>query len=60
MHTKPTCITEKVLEQKLDYIHWNPVEAGIISYPDQYKYSSAKFYRGKEDVPFLTRYEEHI
>ena len=30
--------------QKMEYIHYNPVEAGLCSYPEEYKYSSAKFY----------------
>ena len=33
--------------QKLDYIHNNPVTAGIVEYPEHYLYSSAKDYRGE-------------
>lgn len=33
--------------QKLDYIHSNPVTAGIVEYPEHYLYSSAKDYRGE-------------
>ena len=33
--------TEKVIEQKIDYIHNNPVEAGIVTQAEFYKYSSA-------------------
>jgi putative transposase len=36
--------TPKVFDQKLDYIHYNPVTAGICEYPEQYDYSSARFY----------------
>jgi putative transposase len=32
------------LEQRLDYLHENPVRAGIVSEPWQYKYSSAVDY----------------
>ncbi len=31
----------KMMEQKLDYIHENPVKAGIVNEPQYYKYSSA-------------------
>ena len=30
-----------VLKQKLNYIHSNPVKAGLCKYPEEYKYSSA-------------------
>jgi putative transposase len=33
-----------VLHQKLDYIHYNPVEAGIVEKPEDYLYSSARNY----------------
>ena len=36
--------TEKVYWQKIDYIHENPVKAGLCKYPEEYKYSSAKYY----------------
>ena len=35
--------SEKVLVQKLRYIHENPVRAGLCQFPDEYKYSSACF-----------------
>ena len=35
--------------QKIDYIHNNPVKAGIVEYPEEYLYSSAKNYLGKLD-----------
>ena len=41
--------TKEVYIQKMDYIHYNPVTAKICSYPEQYKYSSAKFYETGED-----------
>jgi REP element-mobilizing transposase RayT len=31
-----------VIEQKLNYIHMNPVEAGFVSRPEEYLYSSAR------------------
>jgi REP element-mobilizing transposase RayT len=38
--------TEEKLEQRLNYIHENPVKAGIVSYPEHYVYSSARNYAG--------------
>ena len=35
---------KKIMQQKLDYIHYNPVEAGIVLSPEEYLYSSAKNY----------------
>ena len=47
--------TAKVFQQKLDYIHWNSVRAGICRYPEEYKYSSAFFYEtGIDNWGFLT------
>ena len=36
--------SEKVLMQKLKYIHENPVRAGLCSWATEYKYSSALLY----------------
>ncbi|MGK7391841.1 MAG: REP-associated tyrosine transposase [Candidatus Cyclobacteriaceae bacterium M2_1C_046] len=38
--------TNEMIDQKLDYIHNNPVEAGIVHSPEEYLYSSAKNYAG--------------
>ena len=40
------CWGEDFFEQKLDYIHNNPVIAGIVDYPENYIYSSACDYNG--------------
>ena len=37
---------QKILQQKLDYIHNNPVLAGIVENPEDYLYSSARDYYG--------------
>ena len=37
---------QKILQQKLDYIHNNPVVAGIVAKPEDYLYSSARDYYG--------------
>jgi len=34
----------EVLVQKIDYIHYNPVRAGLVEFPEDWKYSSAAFY----------------
>ena len=44
--------TDKVYQQKLGYIHWNPVKAGFCKLPEEYKYSSALFYQtGVDNLP---------
>jgi REP element-mobilizing transposase RayT len=46
-HNKPIELwTPKVTDQKLDYIHYNPVEAGFVRDPEHWKYSSALDYAG--------------
>jgi REP element-mobilizing transposase RayT len=48
-----------VFLQKLEYIHWNPVRAGLCAFPEEYKYSSARFYTtGIDDWGFLTHYSD--
>ena len=42
--------TNSMMTQKLDYIHENPVRAGICYFAEDYVYSSAGFYSGKESV----------
>ena len=45
--------------QKLDYIYWNPVKAGLCKLPEEYKYSSALFYKsGIDNWGFLTHYKD--
>jgi len=39
----------KVIWQKLDYIHQNPVKAGIADKPEEYLYSSARNYYMEEN-----------
>ena len=51
--------THKVYIQKLEYIHWNPVRAGICKLPEDYKYSSARFYEtGVDSWGFLTHHRD--
>jgi len=37
-------LNEVMFKQKLEYIHYNPVRAGLCNVPEDYQYSSAKFY----------------
>ncbi len=47
-----------VFNQKLEYIHYNPVKAGLCKYPEDYRYSSARFYeKNKNDWDFLVHHE---
>jgi len=51
--------SEKVFIQKLDYIHYNPVKAGLCRYPEEYHYSSAGYYYCNERKwDFLEHYLE--
>ena len=46
-HNKPIELwNPKVIDQKVDYIHQNPVETGFVSEPEHWKYSSAIDYGG--------------
>ena len=38
--------TEAVLMQKVNYIHYNPVEDGLVEKAEDYLYSSARFWKG--------------
>ena len=42
--------SNKVLDEKINYIHNNPVEEGVVSYPEDYLFSSAKDYRGDKGI----------
>ncbi len=42
--------SNKVIQQKIDYIHNNPVEEGIVFRPEDYKYSSAIDYSGNKGL----------
>ncbi|MFN8345731.1 MAG: transposase [Spirosomataceae bacterium] len=42
--------TNEFVFQKLHYIHDNPVRMGIVEYPEEYIYSSARNYAGKKGL----------
>jgi len=49
--------SNKFFRQKLNYIHENPVRAGLIDHPEDYRYSSARNYAGMDalcDVELLS------
>jgi putative transposase len=57
---KATMYNRIVLEQKLDYIHNNPVKASLCQLPEEYKYSSAGYYILNAPNETITHYMEHI
>lgn len=42
--------TNKFIDQKIEYIHNNPVKAGIVFRPEDYLYSSARDYCGEKGL----------
>lgn len=44
----------KVIWQKLGYIHWNPVKAGLVAEPQHYLYSSARNYAEQKGLLDIT------
>ena len=50
----------KVLKQKIDYIHNNPVEQGFVTDPGDWKYSSARNYAGNETVLKIDNQGMHL
>ncbi|HTN07942.1 REP-associated tyrosine transposase [Agriterribacter sp.] len=49
--------SESVFVQKLEYIHYNPVKAGLCNFPEEYYYSSALFYeKGIDHFNMLSHY----
>jgi putative transposase len=47
--------SDKIFNQKLEYMHMNPVRAGLCEVPEDYKYSSARSYiLNENNWDFLT------
>jgi len=42
--------SNKVIDQKLDYLHKNPVEEGLVFHAEHYVYSSAIDYAGEKGL----------
>lgn len=52
--------TPAVFYQKIDYIHNNPVRAGLCKFPEDYKYSSASYYEtGVDDFGLFMPVANH-
>jgi len=50
-HNKPIELyNNEIMQQKLDYLHNNPVESGIVSRPEDYVFSSAGDYCGEKGL----------
>ena len=43
-------ISEEMLEQKIDYLHNNPVRIGMVEEPEYWVYSSARDFAGEEGI----------
>ncbi len=46
--------SNKVIQEKLNYIHCNPVEEGLVFRPEDYVYSSAVSYSGQNGLLEIT------
>lgn len=46
---------DAIVKQKVDYIHYNPVKAGLVTNPEDWKYSSARNYAGDQTVLEIDR-----
>ena len=51
---------EDAFMQKVNYIHMNPVRAGLVEHPDEYLYSSARIWhnRALDNEPLLTDHHQ--
>ena len=50
-------LNESMCRQKLEYIHYNPVRAGLCTVPEDYYYLSARFYyNGTNSFGMLKHY----
>ncbi len=47
-------LSNKFIDQKIDYIHQNPVRAGIVQRVEEYMYSSARAYAGMDCLVDVT------
>ena len=49
--------SNRMMDSKLEYIHNNPVKAGIVEKPEDYLYSSARDYCGRKGLIEITLIE---
>jgi len=45
------CRNDESVKQKVDYCHYNPVKRGMVSAPEDWIWSSYRWYQGRQDVP---------
>jgi putative transposase len=43
-------LSETMLRQKIEYIHHNPVRRGLVDRPEDWRYSSARNYLGRDGI----------
>jgi putative transposase len=43
-------VSEEMLQQKIDYLHHNPVRIGVVERPEDWIYSSARDYIGRKGI----------
>ena len=57
-HNQPILLDNNyLLDQKLEYIHLNPVEAGFVDKPEDYLYSSARDFAGMKGLIDICYFE---
>ncbi len=50
-HSNPVELSEnEMIEQRMEYLHNNPVQAGFVEYPQDWLFSSARDYYGKKGL----------
>lgn len=51
---------EDTMMQKVNYVHMNPVQAGLVEHPDEYLFSSSRQWNGKplENEPLLMDHKQ--
>jgi putative transposase len=45
------CRSDQSVREKVRYCHYNPVKRGLVARPEDWKWSSCRWYRGERDVP---------
>ncbi len=45
--------SERTVRNVMDYIHANPVRCGLVATPEEWEWSSARFWNGDRDVPLV-------
>jgi putative transposase len=54
--------SEAVFMQRVNYVHQNPVRAGLVARAEDYRWSSARGWRGqpRDDEPLMVDFEKLI